>query len=99
MTEGIPSRTALAVARHRALHQTLDHPIVFKDPLAVRILADIGTLENQCNSYRLPRLRAFVAARSRFAEDQLAQSFSSGVRQYVILGAGPRYWGSNSRRR
>lgn len=88
MTEGMPSRTALAVARRRALHQTLDHPIVFEDPLAVRILVDMGNLENHPNSRRLPPLRAFVAARSRFAEDQLAQSFSSGVRQYVILGAG-----------
>ena len=66
----------------------LDHPIVFEDPLAVRILVDIANLENRGNSYRLPSLRAFVAARSRFAEDQLAQAFSEGVRQYVILGAG-----------
>ncbi len=88
MTEATPSRTALGVARRRALHQMLDHPIVFEDPLAVRILADIANLENHGNSYRLPWLRAFVAARSRFAEDQLAEAFSAGVRQYVILGAG-----------
>jgi methyltransferase (TIGR00027 family) len=88
MTHGTPSRTALGVARRRALHQTLDHPVVFEDPLAVRILADNGDIENHPSAHRLLALRAFVAARSRFAEDQLASSFSSGVRQYVILGAG-----------
>lgn len=33
-------------------------------------------------------LRAFVAARSRYAEDELAIGIRRGVRQYVILGAG-----------
>ena len=33
-------------------------------------------------------LRAFVAARSRYAEDELALGVRRGVRQYVILGAG-----------
>ena len=88
MTEATPSRTALGAARRRALHQLLDHPIVFEDPLAVRILVDIANLENRSNSYCLPALRAFVAARSRFAEDLLARAFAEGVRQYVILGAG-----------
>ncbi len=88
MTEATPSRTALGVARRRALHQMLDRPIVFEDSLAARILVDIANLETYSNSYRLPALRAFVVARSRFAEDQLAQAFLDGVRQYVILGAG-----------
>src|SRR5581483_4020194 len=33
-------------------------------------------------------LRAFMAVRSRYAEDQLAAAFARGVRQYVVLGAG-----------
>jgi methyltransferase (TIGR00027 family) len=33
-------------------------------------------------------MRAFISARSRYAEDELAQSVRGGVRQYVILGAG-----------
>jgi methyltransferase (TIGR00027 family) len=33
-------------------------------------------------------MRAFVCARSRFAEDALEQAFAAGVRQYVVLGAG-----------
>jgi methyltransferase (TIGR00027 family) len=32
--------------------------------------------------------RAFMAARSRFVEDRLAEAVRSGVGQYVILGAG-----------
>jgi len=33
-------------------------------------------------------LRAFLAVRSRVAEDALAQAVAAGVRQYVVLGAG-----------
>src|SRR5262249_28145719 len=33
-------------------------------------------------------LRAMMAVRSRYAEDQLATAVSHGVRQYVVLGAG-----------
>lgn len=32
--------------------------------------------------------RAFMAARSRYVEDQLAESVENGVEQYVVLGAG-----------
>jgi methyltransferase (TIGR00027 family) len=32
--------------------------------------------------------RAFMAARSRYAEDELARAVAQGVRQYVVLGAG-----------
>ncbi len=33
-------------------------------------------------------MRAFIVARSRYAEDQLARSIAWGTTQYVILGAG-----------
>jgi methyltransferase (TIGR00027 family) len=33
-------------------------------------------------------LRLFIAARSRFAEEELALALQQGVRQYVVLGAG-----------
>ena len=78
----------------RAVHQLLDDPKVFDDPLALRIIgkesasalqADPRQLEdNPLSSY----LRAFVAARSRYAEDELARGIRGGARQYVILGAG-----------
>jgi methyltransferase (TIGR00027 family) len=32
--------------------------------------------------------RAFMAARSRYAEDRLAEAVANGVAQYVVLGAG-----------
>ena len=78
----------------RAAHQLYDQPIIFTDPLAIRILSDEAAqqvrsgleLENQNPWSR--GLRAFVAARSRFAEEELAKAFAAGVRQYVVLGAG-----------
>ena len=33
-------------------------------------------------------LRAFMAARSRYVEDRLAEAVAQGVAQYVVLGAG-----------
>ena len=32
--------------------------------------------------------RAFMAARSRYTEDHLAEAVANGVAQYVVLGAG-----------
>ena len=32
--------------------------------------------------------RAFMAVRSRYVEDQLAEAVAQGVTQYVVLGAG-----------
>ena len=96
MHEGIPSRTAYRVALRRAAHQVFDRPIVFPDPLALRILglanADRRTLDK--SELRAPArpgsvsLRAFLVARSRFAEDALHAAYGVGVRQYVLLGAG-----------
>ena len=96
MHEGTPSRTAYRVALRRAAHQVFDQPIVFADPLALRILglanADRRTLEQ--SELRAPArpgsvsLRAFLVARSCFAEDALHAAYALGVRQYVLLGAG-----------
>jgi len=80
-----PSRTALRVAVRRAAHQLFDHPRVFNDPLAVRILGPDTPLEPDDAA---ASLRAFLVARSRYAEDQLAEAVQRGVRQYVVLGAG-----------
>lgn len=94
MKEGRPSKTAQRVAMRRAAHQLLDDPKVFDDPVALRIIGkeDASALQadpRQSESTPLsPYLRAFVAARSRCAEDELALAVLRGVRQYVILGAG-----------
>jgi methyltransferase (TIGR00027 family) len=94
MKENRPSATAQRVAMQRAAHQILDDPKVFDDPVALLIIGkeSASALQadpRQFEATRLsPYLRAFVTARSRYAEDELALGVRRGVRQYVILGAG-----------
>jgi methyltransferase (TIGR00027 family) len=93
MVEGTPSGTAYRVALRRAAHQVFDTPVVFADPLALRILgADRkGQAALDLRAPSRPTsvsLRAFLVARSRFAEDTLATAVANGVTQYVLLGAG-----------
>ncbi|MDG0025524.1 class I SAM-dependent methyltransferase [Trinickia sp. Y13] len=87
------SGTAEYVAMHRAAHQLLDVPAIFDDPFAVvmtdprfarALLADPEP-EQRCLA---PGRRAFLAARSRYAEDRLALAIEQGCEQYVVLGAG-----------
>jgi methyltransferase (TIGR00027 family) len=93
MEEARASHTALRVAMRRAAHQLVDEPKVLDDPIALKIL---GPREQQrleggegMGSDRLSRgMRAFMAARSRYAEDELARAVARGVAQYVVLGAG-----------
>jgi methyltransferase (TIGR00027 family) len=92
-----PSHTALRVAMRRAAHQLFDAPpLVFTDPFAVRILgphaAEIERTPGRDPANK-PRpfsvgLRAFLVARSRYAEDMLTRAIAHGVTQYIILGAG-----------
>jgi methyltransferase (TIGR00027 family) len=79
------SRTALGAARHRATHQLLEHGVVFGDPLAVAVL---GEPEAELRSRDDVRMRLFVCARQRYAEDVLADAVARGVDQLVVLGAG-----------
>lgn len=92
MQEGRFSRTAHGVAVRRAAHQLFDQPKVFDDPLALPIIgaeageklrSSPGTQSSTARAFR-----AFMAARSRYAEDQLASAVAQGVKQYVVLGAG-----------
>jgi methyltransferase (TIGR00027 family) len=92
MQEGKFSRTAQRVAIRRAAHQLLDRPKVLDDPLALRIIgleAAEALRSNPKEHHAFSRaFRAFMAARSRYAEDELACAVAHGVRQYVVLGAG-----------
>jgi len=94
MQEARPSRTALRVALRRAAHQLYDaQPLVFADPIAVPILGDEYLPELQKTATKLEKpfsvaLRAFLVARSRYAEDTLAAAVANGMTQYVLLGAG-----------
>jgi len=89
-----PSRTALRVALRRAAHQVYDaKPLVFEDALAVRILGtefadELKKTETRVRKPASAALRAFLVARSRYAEDCLATAYARGVRQYCVLGAG-----------
>jgi methyltransferase (TIGR00027 family) len=93
MEQAAASRTALSVALRRAAHQIYDSPVVFHDPMAVSILGATYAEHLQRTPSRPDRpfstaLRAFLVARSRYAEDNLRRAVSSGVEQYVLLGAG-----------
>ena len=88
-----PSRTALRVALRRAAHQLYDSPVVFHDPIAVPILGPEYLPEVHRTATKLHKpfsvaLRAFLVARSLYAEETLAQAVATGVTQYVLLGAG-----------
>jgi methyltransferase (TIGR00027 family) len=94
MKENRPSATAQRVGLRRAAHQLLDDPKVFDDPLALPIVGkeNASALQTDPRQYETTSLssylRAFVAGRSRYAEDELALGVRRGIRQYVILGAG-----------
>ena len=90
MQPGQPSLTALGAARLRAAHQVLDNASILVDPLAARILG--GDIEVSLDHARAhtsgPRLRWFIAARSRIAEEALTEAVNAGATQLVVLGAG-----------
>jgi methyltransferase (TIGR00027 family) len=93
MEQAIPSRTALSVALRRAAHQLHDSPVVFDDPIAIALLGTTYAEELRRTPVRIDRpfsiaLRAFLVARSRYAEDNLRKAVGGGVEQYVLLGAG-----------
>jgi len=92
MQDGKFSRTAQRVAIRRAAHQLLDSPKVLEDPLALAIIGSEAADELRQRPKEDPSFsrafRAFMVARSRYAEDELASAIAYGVNQYVILGAG-----------
>ena len=89
MQTGRASRTALRVAHRRAAHQVLDNPCILHDPIAVPLLGPEFAVDHERESHPIAKaFRAFIAARSRFGEDELAAAAEKGVSQYVVLGAG-----------
>jgi len=94
MTPGKHSHTAQGAAMYRAAHQLVDVPPVFHDPLAVKIVGadaehELRSGRSRHSTRQAAGLRAFVAARSRFSDECFDAAFVRGVRQYVVLGAGP----------
>jgi methyltransferase (TIGR00027 family) len=93
LKQGRFSRTAYKVALRRAAHQLFDQPKVLDDPLAVPIVGPeaaekLLSSPKERNHPIARAFRAFMAARSRYAEDQLAEAVAQRVAQYVVLGAG-----------
>ena len=67
---------------------------MFSDPLARLVLGEEGLKRLDTDPGQGQRgimatsLRAFLAVRSRVAEDRLGEAVAAGVRQYLVLGAG-----------
>ena len=100
---GRVSNSAVAVARHRALHVRLDSPVVLDDWVSERLLpADEPSLSEQlegssrssrrrARQLRSPatrKVRAFLAARAALAEQLCPVGY-----QRVVLAAGLDSWG------
>ncbi|MDR3738687.1 MAG: class I SAM-dependent methyltransferase [Terracidiphilus sp.] len=89
MKTGRASRTALRVAIRRAAHQLMEDPLILEDPLVLRLIGPGYERDLERASHSVARdFRGFMAARSRYTEDLLAEAVAAGVRQYVVLGAG-----------
>lgn len=89
METGRASQTAFSVARRRAIHQVLDEPPILYDPIAIQLLGGRFEYDREQEMQPFARVfRAFMAMRSRYAEDRLAQAAAQGITQYVVLGAG-----------
>lgn len=88
------SRTALAVAALRGLHQSSDgEPKILAAPLSARLLGEsllhtAAAYLGDPDSPVLRDLRAHVVLRSRYCEDRLAAAVERGVSQCIVLGAG-----------
>jgi methyltransferase (TIGR00027 family) len=89
MEPGRVSKTAFRVALRRAVHQAIDRPPILNDSIAIPLLGNRFDLNLGREAHPIARaFRAYMAARSRLAEDHLAFAVASGVAQYVLLGAG-----------
>ena len=89
MKTGHASQTALRVAIRRAAHQLVDHPPVLDDPIALPLLGSGYQRDLERAMHRVARdFRGYMAARTRYVEDRLADAVANAITQYVILGAG-----------
>ena len=88
-----PSQTALLTAAARALHRQEPPPWILDDTLALGLAGGDGmALAERVRTGLSPdEMLGFcrwVCVRARVAEDAVGRALESGVRQYVILGAG-----------
>ena len=86
-----PDSTAERVALWRALHvQVDDAPHVFEDEIGLELLAPDSAWRRRgdMDPDSTRGFRASIVARARFIEDLVVEQASTGIGQYVILGAG-----------
>ena len=103
MEEGKPSWSALTVAMTRAAHLSVDSgPKILNDSFAMRFsgVEDEDSLLSKLNAAYAemgvgttpelfaPTYRAFILIRQRYVEDELVRLLSSGIAQFVVMGAG-----------
>lgn len=73
------------------MHVQVDSlPHVLEDEIGLKLVAPDENWRDRpdMHPYGTSRFRASIVARARFIEDLLSEEVSSGVNQYVILGAG-----------
>ena len=83
-----PESTAVRVALWRAMHVQIDPPpYVLEDEIGLRLAAPDDGWRHRGDMHPVgtSRFRAGIVARSRFAEDMVAEQAGNGVIQYVIL--------------
>jgi methyltransferase (TIGR00027 family) len=88
-----PSATAVVTAVARAMYRDEPGPVILDDDLASGLAGEQGSALASRLRAELPRSEVlafcrWMCIRSRFTEDLVEGAISSGVRQYVILGAG-----------
>jgi methyltransferase (TIGR00027 family) len=93
MIAGKPSYTAIHVAATRAAHNRFDKaPHLLEDQPALSLLGedhqDLIDGSGDDAHWVLLENRLFIPLRARWVEDRLARAYESGLRQYIILGAG-----------
>jgi methyltransferase (TIGR00027 family) len=88
------SQTALTAAAARAAHLIVDQPpVIFADTLALDLLGDhaaelVAYHRAHGDHVVLSGARGQATCRSRYTEASLATAITSGIAQYLILGAG-----------
>jgi len=87
------SRTAILTAQFRAAHSLIDDHPIFEDRFALALSGSsaaevIGFMAANAPDSCAHVVRLFVSQRSRFMDEEVERAVSSGVDQYVDLGAG-----------
>jgi methyltransferase (TIGR00027 family) len=87
----LPDQTAVRTALWRALHLTVDGPPpVLADDIGRQLADPAAGWQDRpdMNPEFTSGFRASIVIRARFIEDLVAERYSGGTRQYVLLGAG-----------